>query len=243
MSSIRQQRWWISGLISVLAFLALAASGAALADPPSRVARLTQISGTVSFSPAGEEDWAFAQSNRPLVTGDRLWSDAGSRAELQIGAAAVRLGAETSVNILNLDDRTAQFQLAQGELSVRVRRISRDQVFEVDTPNLAFSISQPGEYRIGVDPAGDATILRVLNGEGQAWAEGAAYVIGAGQEYTFRGTGLQDYSTAALPPPDDFDRWAFDRDRREDSAVAARYVSPDMIGYSDLDEYGQWRSV
>ena len=243
MSNIRLQRHWVNGLLGAAAFLALVASGAALADPPSRVARLTQISGTVSFSPAGEEDWAFAQANRPLITGDRIWADAGSRAELQIGRASVRLGAETSMNILNLDDRTAQFQLAQGELNVRVRYIAPDQAYEVDTPNLAFSITRPGEYRIDVDPAGDSTTLRVLNGEGQAWGEGVAYVIAGGQQYTFFGAGLRDYQTAALPPPDDFDRWAFDRNRREDNAVAARYVSPDVIGYSDLDEYGEWRPV
>ena len=82
--------------------------GSALADPPARVARLSQIGGTISFSPAGEEDWAVAQANRPLISGDRVWSDAGSHAELQIGAAAARLGANTSVTILNLDDNIAR---------------------------------------------------------------------------------------------------------------------------------------
>jgi hypothetical protein len=86
-------------------------------------------------------------------------------------------------------------------------------------------------------------MVRVRSGEGEAWGEGAAYVIGAGQQYTFLGTGLRDYSTDPLPPPDDFDRWAYDRDRREEAPVAARYVSPEVIGYSDLDDYGQWRTV
>src|SRR5215831_21413676 len=70
MSSIRQERQWLNGFLTVIAFLALGVSSAALADPPSRVARLTQITGAVSFSPAGEDDWAFAQANRPLVMGD-----------------------------------------------------------------------------------------------------------------------------------------------------------------------------
>ena len=47
------------------------------ADPPSRVARLGYITGAVSFSPAGENDWVQAALNRPLTTGDRLWVDAG----------------------------------------------------------------------------------------------------------------------------------------------------------------------
>jgi hypothetical protein len=241
MSRIRQRPHceWIA-LIGTLAFLF---AGTAAADPPGRVARLTQMSGTITFSPAGEDDWAVAQANRPIVTGDRLWSDARSHAELQIGAAALRLGSETSIDVLNLDDVTAQFQLAQGTLNLRVRRVYGDQVFEIDTPNLAFSVRRPGDYRIDVDPAGNATILRVRSGEGEAWGENAAYVIAAGQQYTFAGDGLRDYSADALPPPDAFDQWALDRDRREDAAVSASYVSPDVIGYSDLDEYGAWRNV
>ena len=41
---------------------ALIACATVLADPPGRVARLAQINGTVSFSPAGEEEWVLAQA-------------------------------------------------------------------------------------------------------------------------------------------------------------------------------------
>jgi hypothetical protein len=222
---------------------ALIACATVLADPPGRVARLAQISGTVSFSPAGEDEWVLAQPNRPLVTGDRVWSDAGSRAELQIGAASARLGSNTAATLLNLDDRVAQIEITQGTLNLRVRRIYADQVFEIDTPNLAFSIRRAGDYRIDVDPNGDATIVRVRSGQGEAWGEGAAYVVAAGQQYTFQGEGLRDYYVDALPPPDEFDNWTFSRNRREDATPSARYVSPDVVGYSDLDEYGTWRSV
>ena len=222
---------------------ALFMSSGALADPPARVARLSQIGGTVSFSPAGEEDWVLAQGNRPLITGDRVWSDAGSHAELQIGAAAARLGANTSVVLLNLDDTVGQFQVAQGTLNLRVRRIFGDQFFEIDTPNLAFSIRRAGDYRIDVDPSGNTTVINVRSGQGEAWGEGIAYTIDGGQRYTFVGEGLRDYRLDPLPPPDEFDRWSLDRDRREDAAVAARYVSPEVVGYSDLDDYGTWRNV
>jgi uncharacterized protein DUF6600 len=233
-------RTWVTVLCSAAALLFCAA---ALADPPARVARLSQIAGTVSFSPAGEEDWVLAQPNRPFITGDRIWSDADSHAELQIGSGSARLGANTSVTILNLDDTVGQFQLAQGTLNVRVRQIYADQFYEIDTPNLAFSIRRAGDYRIDVDPSGNTTAIRVRAGEGEAWGEGAAYVVGAGQQYTFVGEGLRDYTFDVLPPPDEFDRWCFDRNRREDAAVAARYVSPEVVGYSDLDDYGTWRNV
>src|SRR5262247_3306795 len=64
-------------------------------DPPVRVARISYVSGDVSFQPGGEDDWGWAAINRPMTTGDALWVERGSRAELAIGANAMRLGEET----------------------------------------------------------------------------------------------------------------------------------------------------
>ena len=108
-------------------FLTLAFVGLALADPPLRVARLGYLSGAVSFSPAGENDWVTSVLNRPLVTGDRLWADNRGRAELQIGTAVIRLGTSTLFTLTNLDDRIAQMHLQDGTLNVRVRRLDRNQ--------------------------------------------------------------------------------------------------------------------
>ena len=231
------------GTRAIVTFVALLACGMAAADPPARVARMANIGGPVSFSPAGEDEWVLATANRPLITGDRVWADAGARAELQIGSLAVRLGSQTSITILNLDDRVAQFQLAQGALNVRVRRMDPGQTVEVDTPLLALSLRHPGIYRIDVDAASAATSIAVVNGEGEAYGEGAAYTISGGQWYRFADSALRDYQYDALPPADAFDAWTRERDRREDNPVAARYVSPDVIGYSDLDEYGTWSTV
>ena len=125
---------------------------------------------------------------------------------------------------------------------MRVRRLAPNQEFEVDTPNLAFTLRQAGVYRISVDPDRDTTTIVMRSGRGEAYGDDAAYRIEAGQAYRFGGTGLRDAEVFDLPRADDFDRWAGDRDRRYDSSVSARYVSPDVIGYQDLDEYGSWRS-
>src|ERR1700720_1551496 len=80
-------------------------------DPPSRVARLGYMEGSISFQPAGETDWVQAVANRPMTTGDKLWADRDSRAELQLGSAAIRLSANTGLSFLNLDDNTVQIQV------------------------------------------------------------------------------------------------------------------------------------
>jgi hypothetical protein len=226
----------------LLGLILTSLSTLASADPPIRVARLGYASGAVSFSPAGEENWVLAEINRPLVTGDRLWADADARAELQAGHAQIRMGPNTSVTLLNIDDRVTQLQLAQGSLNFRVQRLTPGEIFEVDTPNLAFTIKRPGSYRVDVDTAGNATTVLVRSGQGEVSGEGAAYVVDAQQSYRFAGTGLSDYQNLLLPPPDDFDHWSGDRDRRSEASVSARYVSPEVVGYEDLDDNGTWHS-
>src|SRR5271156_4753716 len=119
-------------------------------DPPSRVARLSLADGAVSFNPAGTEDWLDAVLNRPLSTGDKLWTDQNSRAELQIGSSEVRLSAMTGFSFLNLDDQMMQIRLTERTVNIRVRRLQPDEAVEIDTPNLAFTLLRPGRYRVNV---------------------------------------------------------------------------------------------
>jgi uncharacterized protein DUF6600 len=231
-------RWF-----AVAALLALLPPAAALADPPSRVARLAFMEGTVSFSPAGDNDWVRASLNRPLVTGDRLWSDADGRVEIQLAGATARMGAMTSVALVNLDDRMQQFQLTQGTLHVRVRGLVSGEQIEIDTPNFAFVATRPGVYRFDVDPDGGTSTIDVRSGEGDVYGDGAAYRIAGGQAVRFRGTDLRDSVALGLPPPDPFERWAQTRDARYDRLPSASYVAPEVIGYEDLDAYGTWRAV
>src|SRR6266853_1520024 len=89
-------------------------------DPPGRVARLSYLQGSVSFQPAGESDWVQAVSNWPMTTGDQLWADQDSRAEVELGSAVIRMAANTGFSFLNLDDRTVQIQLTSGSLNISV---------------------------------------------------------------------------------------------------------------------------
>ena len=89
------------------------------ADPPSRVARLNFIQGSVSFQPAGTSDWLDANPNRPLTTGDQLWADQDSRGELHLGGSVLRISGQTAVSFLNLNDQAVQIQVAQGSADLR----------------------------------------------------------------------------------------------------------------------------
>jgi len=101
----------------------LAPSRLLAVDPPARVARLSYLSGAVSLRPASSDEWAAAVPNRPLTTGDRVWTDSNSRAEVHVGSTAIRINAQTELDITALDDNTLQMRLAQGSVTIRVRHL------------------------------------------------------------------------------------------------------------------------
>lgn len=209
-------------------------------DPPSRVARISFLNGSVSFQPGGSVDWGNATLNRPMTIGDRLWTDADARAELEAGAATIHLGERTALSFLNLDDRTIQMRLAEGHISFRVRVLTGNEVYELDAPNLAFTVSQAGEFRVDVNENGDVTSIIVFHGAGEVTAAGQTYKVQEGERGEFRGTDQVEYVSGQAPAPDDLDRWAADREGREDNSASARYVSRDVPGHEDLDDNGRW---
>src|SRR5882724_6502387 len=211
-------------------------------DPPIRVARLNYVEGRVSFQPGGEMDWGWATVNRPMTAGDSLWTGNSARAEMHIGSTAIRVGGQTSVSFLNLDDRTVQIQLNSGTINLRVRNLYRGDVFEVDTPNLAFTVLRSGDYRITVDPQGSFTTITLRDGQGQVNGGGQAFLVDRGSQVQVSGTDYISYDIYDLPGRDAFDRWSYTRQLREERSRSARYVSPELTGYEDLDQYGTWRT-
>jgi hypothetical protein len=112
-----------------------------MADPPARVGRLNLINGTVSFRPVGVDDWVPAEPNRIVTSGVGLWIEDNSRAEVHVGSTAVRVGPQTALDFMNVDDQTLQGRLAQGRITVRIRHIDEGQIYEIDTPNGAVSLT------------------------------------------------------------------------------------------------------
>src|SRR5215468_251739 len=123
----RNRVLWLLAPVGLLVCFAVTGS----ADPPARIGRLNYLNGSVSFRPGDLDDWAPAVINVPLKTGDHLWSDVNSRAEIHVGSTALRLAPQTAFAFLNLDDRTTQIRLTQGTLNVRLRQLGDAEVFEI----------------------------------------------------------------------------------------------------------------
>jgi len=210
-------------------------------DPPTRVARISYLDGSVSLQPGGAGDWGAAARNRPMTVGDKIWTDKDSRAELQTGVVSIHLGSMTALSFLNLDQTITQMRLAEGSINFRVKEIREGDTYEVDTPNVVFTINQAGAFRIDVNENGDNTGITVIRGAGQVTASGKTYDLQPGQRAIFNGTDdVQSTIVPQAPPQDGLDKWANDRDLGEQNSVSQRYVPQDMPGTQDLDNNGTW---
>jgi hypothetical protein len=212
-------------------------------DPPSRVARLSYINGNVSFQPAGEDQWGQATLNYPLTTGDRIFTDQNSRAELETGNIAVRLAANTDLTTVTLNDQLVQLGLSEGTLSVRAYEMIEGNSIEIDTPSAALTLLRAGSYRVETYPDNNTTLVVVISGDLEINGPGISQTLHSGQAVKLTGSDQVAMENVSPPSADDFDQWCGDRDRRFLSSESRQYVGGYVPGYDDLDSYGSWASA
>jgi hypothetical protein len=231
------------------ALAAFAASPTPAQGPPGSgdiqqaVARVSYLSGDVSYNRGDQPDVGEdAAVNVPMSIGDRLYLRGEGRAELQLeGGNFVRLGAQSDLSVLNLTDGVEQFSLQGGTASFRLARLGSQDSFEVDTPNVAVTFEQAGDYRLDVDADGN-TRVGVRNGQALVAAGGGQVPLSAGSEMDITGIDSPQYDVVALPGVDAWDQWVDQRGARPHSA-SSRYVNAGVVGTEDLDEYGQWSDI
>ena len=233
------------GRAALAAVFALA-SGAALAqagDPPTRVGRISYLEGTVSYHAADQGDWSPATLNYPVVTNQSYWTEPRSLLELQVGPAEFRLDEGTALDILLLDDGGARLRLDQGVINIHLRSMGQGWV-QVVTPAGYIDLVEPGSYDIDVGhPAPDrppeSERVTVLEGRAGVSAARGRLEVRAGESAIIA---LDPSSfTMEAARPSAFDDWALQRERREVVRESERYLSPEMTGYQDIDDYGEWR--
>ncbi len=232
--------------IATVAITALVIANFAYADPPGRVARLSLAEGEVSFAPVrseSDDNWSAAQINWPITGGNRLYADDDARAELQIGASSLRLAEETAIDFTRLDDERVEAYVTQGTIHVTLRHWDNNDPFVITTPTLSVTLSGSGRYRIDVDDDGENATVSVRQGEAQVLNGNSRFNLIAPQRAEISGWDGGDVSIERSDDEDDFDRWAADRDRRQEVTTSSRYVEPTTPGLYELDHHGQWRDT
>ncbi|MBP1621676.1 MAG: putative prolin-rich exported protein [Acidobacteria bacterium] len=230
-------------VVAVLAAAALPAL--AQEDLPGRAGRLADVAGRVYLATEERaEDWVEALRNYTVTSGDNLWVAGDGRAEIDYGGGQVRLAGDTNVHVARLDDRVLALFVAQGRVIVRLRVLEPGESARIDTPNTQIALTRPGLYRVEVAQDRTRTDLVVREGEALAQlASGAQQQVLPGQSATLVGPEPGQAEVRTGYWVDGFDTWSAERDRRYERSRSTSYVSPQMVGYADLDEFGRWETV
>jgi hypothetical protein len=230
--------------VLLLAGIARGQSGDDTGDIRQTVARISFLSGNVSYVRGDDPDnWQAADFNVPVTIGDRLSTGDNGRAELQVhGGFTIRLGALADLAALNLTDDTKQWSLNTGYAAFEVRTLGENEVFEVDTPNAAITFERTGDYRVDVDADGN-TRVTVRRGRAIVAAGGGQVPLNAGDQMNVDGIDSPRYDVVAVGSLDGFDRWVSERQRRTETSRSRQYVNEQIVGVADLDEHGRWQSL
>ncbi|MEO8056057.1 MAG: DUF6600 domain-containing protein, partial [Acidobacteriota bacterium] len=234
----------VAVILSAL-FVAIAAAPTARAQQDFRqtVARVAFVQGEGSFQRGDDpESWQPLAINVPMTIGDRVWTGASGRLELQAPGFRAFVAPRTELTALNLTEDVQQYSVAQGTATFRVTSMDDEDELEIDTPNAAISLERPGIYRVFVDAAGN-TRFAVRLGEARVSAAGGEVALRTGEEMIVTGIEDPEYDVVAVPFADSWDRWVRSREQRRHEVVAYDYTSTDVLGAEDLDAYGDWESV
>jgi hypothetical protein len=207
----------------------------------TRIARLSYVEGNVSFQHGSDVDWSAASINMPLEPGDRLYTGANGRAEIEFDDGSVfRLAENTDAEFLSLKQDLVQIRMLLGLSTLTV---SGDADFEIDTPAAAFNAVRNGIYRFDVVENGDTDAI-VRKGELEAANDEFSQKIQAGGLMHISPRDSRNPQVSQYDRRDSWDEW---NDRRNADIKVYGNVQylPDNVymGASEMYRYGRWVNV
>jgi hypothetical protein len=213
-------------------------------DGPGRgVARVSLLNGDVSVRRGDSGDWLAAAINAPLLVEDRVLTGPGARAEVQLDYYhRIRLAPDTEIRLSQLDERQYQIQVARGTATFSALKGGDAQV-EISTPGAALRPLAWGNYRVSVQPDGDA-LLTVRSGEADVFSPRGTERLRSGRTMQVRVVGQDsEFQMVGAIPRDSWDEFNEQRDRDLGRSKSYNYVSRDIYGAEDLDNNGEWVDV
>ncbi|SHH46104.1 DUF6600 domain-containing protein [Massilia sp. CF038] len=221
---------------AALMILATASAFALADDLPTRVGRISLVQGQVGISAELGDETETALVNWPVTSNNQISTGRDSRTEVRIGSTALRLDADTSIDVNQLEDNALRITLHYGSLSIRVRNAELAQALVLDTPEGTVRMQEPGRIRVDAGRTQDTTTLRVFDGVASFDGTGSRLIVRAGKRADI---GRDDLRTG-VALRDSFDEWGMLRDARDERSESVRYVTSEMTGYEDLDQHGAW---
>ncbi len=219
------------------------ASLSAIADPSGRVAQLSSLQGAVTLIHPSSGEAQLASLNWPITGDDELVTDNFSRAEIRLGATAIRLGSNSDLTIMQLDDDQLRLRLNRGTLELHVRNTNKASDLTLDIAQGRIAFLEPTDLRVDSRADNDVSAINVLSGASYFDDGISRFVIAAGRRAEIDRGGLRVMDSRNNFRDDGFDTWFAERDRQDQVSGTPRYVSSDITGYQVLNSYGTWRST
>ena len=231
-------RLWL--ILTLFGFIIAEPAAAQQQEPPSRVGAVSFVSGNIAFRAAGDTQWSAAGVNYPVASGGSFWIDPQARAQIQIGPSTIGVAGGTELDITQLNDQVSQLGLPQGRINLHLRNLETGQSFEVDLPQGSVWLLQPGSYDIDAGSQDQPGRVAVFAGTARFAGGGADLEIRSGDAAVLSGSNPVTASIERAAP-DAFVEWCNSHDHHAQGLAATHYVSPQMTGYADFDQYGGWQ--
>ncbi|HQR47400.1 MAG TPA: FecR family protein, partial [Thermoanaerobaculia bacterium] len=198
------------------------------------------------LSTASDEE--AARLNTPVLSGDRIVTGSGSRAEVVLASGnVVRIDLKTELRFDRMsrtyesDDDRDLLVLFRGAVAAEIRAPEAgERAFRLDTDDATVVVEGRGLVR--VDASRRGTEIWVLAGEAEVAGRGGQVVVGAGQYAFVLGDGeieAENYD----PPRDRFTRFVDERRDRHPQGGGAQWVSSEYdyeSSLADFDDNGSW---
>jgi hypothetical protein len=206
-------------------------------SPPLIAGRVAAIDGEVRIWRAeedGDGGWDRAQLNDVVTVGTGLAADNG-RTEIRVGPHAFRLGAGSVGGFSQLDFGSKTFNLERGVINIRLAPAQQGEAVALVIAGVRIDLAAPGRYR--VDAVDNSPLnFTVFQGQGVVRHGTNSVTVNSGQALAMTQSSMNFAAAVSTP----LDQWAFTRDERFPQLEAARFVSPYMTGYEELDAHGDW---
>ncbi len=219
-------------------------------EPAARVVRVSYLNGEAQIKRIENEEWESVVSNLPLVEGDTIQTERGSRLEIQLDRYSfVRLDGDSTLKFTFLADEGIAISLSRGTLGVTLIRFDKNKSYlEIDAPSSTVAIQKSGVYRID---AGDEYNKEVRvsvrdDGEARVYSRDSGFVLKDGRSARLFLDGVMagEWETSRNSRlSDSFDGWIRDQDERIAADLADRddkYFDDDIYGADDLRDHGDW---
>ncbi|WP_419730226.1 DUF6600 domain-containing protein [Lichenicola sp.] len=246
MSIARRSLSFSGTLARLLAATSLAASSSGLTfpataqdavDPPWRVGRLAQITGSVSTHGAGATDWADAVLNVPLTSGDAVWTQPQASAAIQIADNQIALSASTELDLATLDNHQFIATEPQGELFLDLRDVPSGDSYTITTPRGGVQLGGAGQYGIIAGDSASPTSISVISGSARIVSGSFSLAVGPNQTALITGSDTLQGSVGPLVRDDFLASRMRQPAPRQVGPAAVRY----MTGGESLAQYGNWQ--